>query len=314
MNKICIVSCYIGKFPRYFKYYVHSANFNKDVQFIIFTDNVSNEENLGNIKYLPINLESFNNVASIKLSFEVNVINPYKLCDFKPLYGKIFEDQLRGYDFWAFSDIDIIWGNIRQFLPDSFLAKVDVCHTRANWTTGHFTLIRNYELTNSLYKDCPTYREVLTSEHYFQFDESCRRWNGEYFRIEDLVSKNLTVSFYDIVTNRSKNGSIALECLDQIREDPSSLSEIKYKFISGKLIDLNTNKEFFYYHLVSTKKLWRFYIPKEASPESAFYIDRFGIRDYNSNPFKAMNWWSKKLSYSGENLFRALKRRTQWLF
>ena len=41
-----------------------------------------------------------------------------KLCDYKPAYGLIFEDELIGYDYWGFCDTDILLGDIYQFLED----------------------------------------------------------------------------------------------------------------------------------------------------------------------------------------------------
>jgi hypothetical protein len=47
----------------------------------------------------------------------------YKICDYKPtfahLFPEIFENGLRKhrtpYKFWAYGDIDVIWGNFRHF-------------------------------------------------------------------------------------------------------------------------------------------------------------------------------------------------------
>jgi hypothetical protein len=33
-------------------------------------------------------------------------------------YGEIFANELHEYDFWGFSDIDLIWGNIRNFYTE----------------------------------------------------------------------------------------------------------------------------------------------------------------------------------------------------
>ena len=36
----------------------------------------------------------------------------YKLCGCKPFYGVIHKEELRGYDYWGFGDIDLIYGDL----------------------------------------------------------------------------------------------------------------------------------------------------------------------------------------------------------
>ena len=164
MHKICLVSCFLGAFPDYFNFYIHSANFNKNIDFIIFTDNVKEEEYRGNVRLIPITMDSFNELASNKLGLTVRMSYAFKLCDFKPAYGMIFEDFLKDYDYWACCDIDIIWGNIRNYLTTDLLENTDLCYTRKHWTTGHFTLFKNNEFNNTLFKHCPTWKKIFTSD------------------------------------------------------------------------------------------------------------------------------------------------------
>ena len=58
-----------------------------------------------------------------KMALDINIQKPYKLCDFKPAYGKIFEDYLEAYDFWVHCDLDIRWGDIRKFIPEKVLEE-----------------------------------------------------------------------------------------------------------------------------------------------------------------------------------------------
>ena len=44
------------------------------------------------------------------------VNSPYKLCDYKPVYGLIFDEDLQDYDFWGHCDVDLIFGDIRKFI------------------------------------------------------------------------------------------------------------------------------------------------------------------------------------------------------
>lgn len=73
-----------------------------------------------------------------KMGMEVALHNPYKFCDLKPCYGVIFADRLKEYDYWAFGDIDLIYGNIRRFFTNEILDRYTYISG-----FGHLTLVRN---------------------------------------------------------------------------------------------------------------------------------------------------------------------------
>lgn len=56
----------------------------------------------------------------------VAIPNSYKLCDFKPTYGLIFSEYIAKYDFWGMGDIDVIYGNIRDFITEDVLNNNDI--------------------------------------------------------------------------------------------------------------------------------------------------------------------------------------------
>lgn len=67
--------------------------------------------------------------------------------------------------------MDLVWGNIREFLTDEILEKYDRIGNQ-----GHSTLFKNNPDVNLRYKKCIggllNYRDVYTSEKSFCFDES----------------------------------------------------------------------------------------------------------------------------------------------
>lgn len=50
----------------------------------------------GNIKVFSSSLADIQQRAEQKLHISAKLPTPYKLCDFRPIYGIIFEDYLRG--------------------------------------------------------------------------------------------------------------------------------------------------------------------------------------------------------------------------
>ncbi|RXM50152.1 DUF6625 family protein [Chryseobacterium sp. CH1] len=125
MTRIALINCYFGKkWPSYFNHFLFSCKYNSDVDFLIFT-NLEAPFQIANVHFIKINdLSEFSKIASEKLNLSINILDGYKLCDFKPAYGLIFQEYLKNYDFWGYCDIDIIFGNIRYFLTEKILKNM----------------------------------------------------------------------------------------------------------------------------------------------------------------------------------------------
>lgn len=97
-------------------------------------------------------------IASL-FDFTIELSAPYKLCDYKPTYGHAFEKELKEYDFWGYCDIDLIFGDIRNFITDKILDKFDMIGFQ-----GHSTIFRNSKEVNSRY--------MLACEKKYIFNKS----------------------------------------------------------------------------------------------------------------------------------------------
>ncbi len=171
-NSIALVTCWYGNYPWYFPYFIHSCSYNPTVDFIIITDNQSVIPNKPqNVKIIHKTLDEFRMTASQKLGFDVNIENPYKLCDFKPAYGFLFPEILKGYDFWGHGDVDVVYGDIRDFMTEEVLGSHDIISSRHDYTAGTFCLFRNNDQVNSLFMLSKDYQKVLSSSEHFCFDE-----------------------------------------------------------------------------------------------------------------------------------------------
>ena len=173
-SKIAVVSCWFGHAPWYFHYFLHSCRFNPTIDFYIITDlNLGpyQERDSENVKFVKSSLNEIKKIATKKLGFEVQLNSAYKLCDFKPTYGLLFSDILNDYDFWAHADIDIIYGDLRNFLTEEILNKYDVISSRHDYITGSFCLFRNSTVINELFSRSKDYVEVFTNQKNYCFDE-----------------------------------------------------------------------------------------------------------------------------------------------
>ena len=171
--KVAFLIPYYGAFPNYFNLWLHSASNNPNFDFIFFSDiDCSSYAFPSNVQVNPIPFDALKTKIQDKFDFEICLDDPYKLCDFKPAYGYIFEEYLREYDLWGFIDIDLILGRIADFIPSETLQEFDIigCH-------GHFTLFRNNEHVNNFFMTEPKSGEVgfdkaFSARHCFLLDDS----------------------------------------------------------------------------------------------------------------------------------------------
>lgn len=172
--KKCLIILWYGKFPNYFHLFLKSCSWNPSWNWLIFTDQKTNTLNIPkNVSFINTTFKELTKLINKRLGIELSLkIQPYKLCDLKPMYGQIFSDFLNGggYDYWGHCDNDIIWGNLSKFYPDSLIKQYDrfLC-----W--GHLTLYRNSESNNTFYKKAVfkyfDYRTIIASKYNWGFDE-----------------------------------------------------------------------------------------------------------------------------------------------
>ena len=96
---------------------------------------------------------------------------PIKPCDFAPAFGLIFEDYLKGYDWWAYTNFDIVFGRIDKFIPDRRLEKLDIVSFDDKAMNGMFSMMRNCKEVNNLFKQQDGWQKIMSDKEYHNFDE-----------------------------------------------------------------------------------------------------------------------------------------------
>lgn len=251
-KSIAIIVCYIGKLPWYFDYFVHSCKYNPSVNFFIVTDDTGYAKSVSsNIRFIYKTLSEINQLAKEKLELHVQITTGYKLCDFKPTYGILFSELLKGYDFWGHGDIDVIYGNIRKFMTEKVLQKNDLVSVRHDYVTGSFTLYRNTRKMNELFKLSKDFRKVLISERNFCFDETNYKFDAfaEGISYEDIPSEVESMTHLVRKLEREKY-LVAYFDFHIIEGNPGKLNWNK-----GELIYRN-KYEVMMYHLIKFKTVF----------------------------------------------------------
>jgi len=167
MYTLLTIACYFGKLPEHFPIFMRSIEMNPTIDFLLITDcTVRNPP--ANLKVYNCSFEDLRKWIQALFDFEIVLDRPYKLCDYKPVWGLAIKEYIEGYDFWGYCDLDMIFGDIRSFLPDSILEEYDKIYK-----LGHLTYYRNTDVNNTRFKlaNWLTYKDAFTTEEITAFDE-----------------------------------------------------------------------------------------------------------------------------------------------
>lgn len=169
---------HFGELPSYFPLVMQSMAANPDVSWLLLTDQPVPDAP-SNVSVQRCTFPELAHRIQSHFPFEISLHSPYKLCDFRPAFGEIFAAELAGYDFWGHSDLDLVFGQIRDHLPAAaFTADKILFH-------GNFSLYRNTAEAAAWYRHeigKVSYRLALTDPAAMHFDE----WAGIYYIVEDL--------------------------------------------------------------------------------------------------------------------------------
>ncbi|UCC95840.1 MAG: hypothetical protein JSW40_03605 [Candidatus Omnitrophota bacterium] len=312
MKSICLVVPYFGQWPRHVNLYLETCRYNPTIDWLFFADCVMPNDVSQNIKFFKMDLQIFNSLASKKLGLKINLKNVYKLCDFRPAYGIIFEDYLNEYDFWGYADIDVIYGDIRRFLTDDILGTYDIISARKEFLAGHFTLYRNCDRINRLYEKATRYKMVFSDvEKHYSFDECGGQWHRLFLLSDESIKrskiKRIKFSMYKVwwflkrihryVFDATRKVEDMTECVKRLekkgevkslfrtiaREDVEyrhrKIDNWKLRWDKGKLMDTQTGDELMYFHLMWLKTIKQFTIPQWHRVPESFFIGREGFSE-----------------------------------
>lgn len=173
MKKCCFIVPYFGKLPTHFEVFVKTCKNNVNYDWIIFSDDKEKYDLPDNVKIINMSFNELQELIQSKFSFKISLQKPYKLCDYKPAYGYIFEKYIptEKYKFWGHCDLDIIIGNLDKFLTDEILEKYDKL-----FCLGHMILYKNTYENNRIfmqdYNGKILYKEAFSTNEITVFDET----------------------------------------------------------------------------------------------------------------------------------------------
>jgi hypothetical protein len=169
---ICFVIPYFGNWPFWFPFFLESCRANPTINWIFHTDCGIPADLPNNVRIVETTFESYCQRVSNSLGIAFRPSSPYKLCDLKPALGYIHRDELERFDFWAFGDIDLVYGNLRSYFTADRLSRYDLYSTHRRRISGHCCLLRNNRLMREAFMHAAHWQQLLSTQEHVAFDES----------------------------------------------------------------------------------------------------------------------------------------------
>ncbi len=238
---------------------------------------------LGRLKPYPFSIDAFNALATEKLGFEISVKNGLKICDFRPAFGHIFSEYLIDYEFWGYSDTDIIFGKLDNFITNELLDEHDFMSVREEYPSGFFAIYRNNEFVNTLFRQSESYREHFLKNHNALFEEC-----GGYYH--DVVVRGINILDIDCpfdtihhLLERHKN---KIRCFYKNLSIEDTTGNIS--LVDGKLTF--SGKEVMMYHLSKFKKNYLLKLPDLKISGQNLNIFKHSLRKRSVSNYLAGRW------------------------
>lgn len=317
MNKKCILILpYFGCFNNYFDLFLKSCKYNEMFDWLIITDCKKKYILPDNVRVQHMSLGDLRERVEKKLGFKVCLNAPYKLCDYKPAYGLIFEELISEYDYWGHCDCDLIFGNMGKLLVPLLEKGYDKI-----FAAGHLTIYKNSKENRlrfmSEYHGDLIYKEAFTTDEIFVFDEDCKYKRNIH---SIFLENNAKVYAKDLSMNAStESGKLIRVYYDENDREwkKEPWKESRFYWNNGELIRItyDQNKgelekeEYLYLHLQMRKMALR---PQLMNSEIIEILpDRFVARKKIPENKKEMNLRTISWTYGYHfNLFaRKINKR-----
>lgn len=186
-RRVAIIVTFLGPAPFWMSAFLQSCRRNPDVQWLIYCDFPEPPATPENVAFLPLDLREFNERASdaTRTAIAITPASMRKMCDLKPAYGLMFADALRPFEWWAYSDLDIIWGDLGRFVSAEMLDHYNIISSRQRKIGGHLALFRNTDAVNRTFEQIPNIAGELA-------EPTCRRIDENLFTfyLRDLIARS----------------------------------------------------------------------------------------------------------------------------
>jgi len=267
-GKALLIIPYFGSFGPWVPLYLHSLANQTTLDLLLLTDTAP-PALPPQVRRVEMTFDQLRERAAARLSTEVSLHRNRNICDLRPAYGLIFEEFVRGYEYWGFGDEDVLYGDVDGMLGPHLDGTVDIVSPGMNGKSGHLTLVRNAPRTNELAMRDPAFKEVLASREHWAYDETSWRHGPE------------SSSFYALVKAAAARGELTMH--QGLARRVNVPAPGRWYVHDGRHLREDGGTELLYYHWGRMRHLnvrW----PDAEDARRGFAFDRYGFYDPQLGP------------------------------
>jgi uncharacterized protein DUF6625 len=262
-RKALLILPYFGSFGPWVPLYLHSLAKQSTLDLLLLTD-APPPPLPPQVRRVEMTFDQLRERAAARLSTPVSLHRTRNICDLRPAYGLIFEEFVRGYEYWGFGDEDVLYGDVDGILGPHLDGTVDIVSPGMNGKSGHLTLVRNAPRTNELAMRDPAFKEVLVSREHWAYDETSWRRGHD------------SSSFYALVKAEAARGELTLH--QGLARRVNVPAPGRWYVYDGRRLREDGGTELLYYHWGRMRHLnvrW----PDAEEARRGFAFDRYGFYD-----------------------------------
>ena len=276
MNSICLIIPYFGSFPNYFQLWLESVRNNPEINFFIITDQKPQIDIPMNVTIVEMTFDELRERIQGLYDFKISLKKPYKICDFRPAYGEIFNSIIDNYDFWGYCDVDLIFGNIKKFITEAVLNKYEKINLH-----GHLSIYKNSEKMNTLYKK--EFSNIMDYKLAFSTDQAC---HFDEFPGISLICKCEGIKYIDIEEyadiDRFSYKFKKIYDHSQKKNDEDSIIQI-FQWDRGKLTNIIKKNDNIYENEIMYVHLQKRHMDNKNNNNSFFIVPNMFLNNEKDN-------------------------------
>jgi len=144
-------------------------------------------------------------------------MHPYVMVEFKPAFGHIFEEYLKGYSHWGYADLDMMIGDLERWISADEFNEYDIVtygfgDQNRLYLRGQFTFHRNDpEKVNQLWRGCDylshmdsRFAKVISKKKKLSFESAEGCYSAAVLQHNDIKIKYAVKAFTDVEEQHEK--------------------------------------------------------------------------------------------------------------
>ena len=115
-SPLVVMIVFFGALPPWLPLTLHSMAANERVRFVVVGDAVAPAVLPANVRFEHITYRAMQARLSVMTGATVAYPNTYKANDIKPLLPALFPRLIEGHAWWAWADLDMVFGDLLRYL------------------------------------------------------------------------------------------------------------------------------------------------------------------------------------------------------